>query len=196
MQNRAVFDDDAARLDGTSNFTGAPHLDALASLERANHFPANDNFAGVDFGIDAGVGAGRETALGNVNFPFKRAIEAENVLAGDFSFAGDGPTQPGRRRAGEDGGWKPPPGGKAGCRHEDALILQGGDRGRHGLRREAAPGAPQEDQKRNFNANCNWREEPESATGKRVLVMLEKLAAVENTVAPVGLKGPGWPKLG
>jgi len=101
-----------------------------------------------------------------------------------------------RRRAGEDGGWKPPPGGKAGCRHEDALILQGGDRGRHGLRREAAPGAPQEDQKRNFNANCNWREEPESATGKRVLVMLEKLAAVENTVAPVGLKGPGWPKLG
>ena len=68
--------------------------------------------------------------------------------------------------------------------------------GQHGLRREAAPGAPQEDQKRNFNANCNWREEPESATGKRVLVMLEKLAAVENTVAPVGLKGPGWPKLG
>ena len=80
-----------------------------------------------------------------------------------------------RRRAGEDGGWKPPPGGKAGCRHEDALILQGGDRGRHGLRREAAPGAPQEDQKRSFNANCNWRALPKSPVGKRVEVMTPKV---------------------
>ena len=97
MQNRAVFDDDAARLDGACNFAGAPNLDALAGLERANHFAANDDLAGVDFGIDAGVGASRETALGNVNFPFKRAIEEEIVLAGDFSFDGDGPTEAGRR---------------------------------------------------------------------------------------------------
>src|SRR6266568_5967848 len=78
----------------------------------------------------------------------------------------------------------------------EGAPIQGGDRGRHGLRREAAPGAPQKGQKRNFNANCNWRALPKSPVGKRVLVMLEKLAAVENTVAPVGLKGPGWPKLG
>ena len=47
--------------------------------------------------------------------------------------------------------------------------------GRHGLRREAAPGAPQEDQKRNFNANCNWRALPKSPVGKRVEVMTPKV---------------------
>src|SRR5260370_16508096 len=71
-QNRAVFDDDATRLHTASNSAGAPDLDALAGLERADHFAPNDNFAGFDFAVDPGVGPTRETATANANFSFTR----------------------------------------------------------------------------------------------------------------------------
>ncbi len=59
---------------------------ALAGLERANHFTANDNFAGFDFCVDAGVGADSEDAIGKVNFSFELAIHDEIFPARDFSF--------------------------------------------------------------------------------------------------------------
>jgi len=55
-QNRAVFDGDATRLHVASNSAGAPDLDALAGLQRANRFAPNDDFARFDFCVDAGVG--------------------------------------------------------------------------------------------------------------------------------------------
>src|SRR5260370_36374658 len=55
-------------------------------LERANHFAANDNFAGFDFCVDAGVGTDSENAIGNVNFSFELAIQDEIFLTRDFSF--------------------------------------------------------------------------------------------------------------
>jgi hypothetical protein len=63
-----------------------PDLDALAGLERANHFAANDNFAGFDFCVDAGVGTDSETAIGNVNFSLEGAIQEEIFPTRDFSF--------------------------------------------------------------------------------------------------------------
>jgi len=64
----------------------APDLDALAGLESANHFAANDNFAGFDLCVDAGVGTDSETAIGNVNFSFERAVQEEIFPTRDFSF--------------------------------------------------------------------------------------------------------------
>ena len=84
-QNRAIFDDDAPRLHVACNSAGARNLDALA-LESANHFTVNDNFAGFDFCGNTGVGTDSETAIGNVNFSFERAIQEEIFPTRDFSF--------------------------------------------------------------------------------------------------------------
>ena len=65
---------------------GAPDLDALAGLERANHFAADDNFACFDFCADAGVGTDSENAIGNMNFSFELAIQDEIFPTRDFSF--------------------------------------------------------------------------------------------------------------
>ena len=98
MQHRAIFDHDAAGLQVTCEFTGAPDVDALAGLERANHFATNDYFTGLDFGADPRVSADCESPTAEVNFSIELAIHEQITVTGDFPFDLDPLTH---------GGWSP-----------------------------------------------------------------------------------------
>jgi hypothetical protein len=92
VQNRAIFNHDAARVHVACNFAGAPNLNALVGLEGANHLAANDNFAGFDFRGNPSVGADRESTVGNMNPSFENAVHGEIPLTGEFSFDTNAPT--------------------------------------------------------------------------------------------------------
>jgi hypothetical protein len=97
MQDRAILDHNTPGLHVAPEFTSAPDVDALAGLERANHFATNDNFRGIDFRADTSVWANRESPTGETNFSFELAIQEEFTVTGDFSFDRDVPTH---------GGWR------------------------------------------------------------------------------------------
>jgi hypothetical protein len=85
-QDRAVVDHDRTGFYVTHEFTGAPDVDALAGLQRANHVATKDYFRGLNFRSDPSVWADCESPTGDANSSFELAIQEQITVTGDLSF--------------------------------------------------------------------------------------------------------------